>query len=87
MATCVNMGMRLEDKANVSVLIGPASLGFPNTSSWRDASKSLIMGITMSIHPRARSPRLLYRMIKARFKKITNNDSCYYYFYHQQLPY
>lgn len=40
MATCVNMGMRLDDKANVSVLIGPASLGFPNTSSWRVALKA-----------------------------------------------
>lgn len=40
MATCVNMGMRLENKANVSVLIGTASLGFPNISSWRGALKA-----------------------------------------------
>lgn len=39
MATCVNMGVRLEVKANVSVLIGTSSLAFPNTISWLGALK------------------------------------------------
>lgn len=39
MTTCVNMGVGLEDKANVSVSIGTASLGFPNTISWLGALK------------------------------------------------
>lgn len=40
MATYVNMDMRLEDRTNVSVLIGLASLGFPNISFWHDALKA-----------------------------------------------
>ena len=39
MATCVNMGVRLEDKANVNVSIRLTSLGFPNAVSWCDARK------------------------------------------------
>lgn len=40
MATYVNMDMRLEDRTNVSVLIGLASLGFPNISFWHDVLKA-----------------------------------------------
>jgi len=40
MATCVNMGVRLEDKANVSVSIRLPSLGFPNAVSWCEALKA-----------------------------------------------
>ena len=31
---CVNKGVQLEDKANVSILIGEASPGFPDSVSW-----------------------------------------------------
>ena len=40
MGTCVNMGTKLEDKANVNVSIRLPSLGFPNTVSWCDALKA-----------------------------------------------